>query len=292
MDEPTTYRDRIRIGYDLLSRSYRKVADFILTNYYDVSFMTAAQLAYAVGVDTTTVVRFSQRLGYNGYPELLNGIRGQVKAEIYASYVAPATGQEGVQSAFRERIERDRHTLGQLLVHNPPEHVERVGALLAGAAHILLLGEGMAAGLAESAAQQLRQAGLDACAASADPVQLAALLAAMAPGTLVVGLGTSEYGREVARAMEFARSRGAATIGVVGSLHSQINRMSDLVVYAPADGQGALHGLVALTAALSALAAQVAGNAPPGAAASEESVAQLYAFLVQPEVALPDEEEA
>ena len=29
-----------------------------MSNYYEVAFMTAAQLAYAVGVDTTTVVRF------------------------------------------------------------------------------------------------------------------------------------------------------------------------------------------------------------------------------------------
>ena len=80
------YREKIREYYDHLSRSYRKVADYIMSNYYEVSFMTAAQLAYAVGVDTTTVVRFSQRVGYNGYPELLNDIRDQVKAEIYAAY--------------------------------------------------------------------------------------------------------------------------------------------------------------------------------------------------------------
>ena len=73
------YREKIREYYDHLSRSYRKVADYIMSNYYEVSFMNAAQLAYAVGVDTTTVVRFSQRLGYNGYPELLNDIREQVK---------------------------------------------------------------------------------------------------------------------------------------------------------------------------------------------------------------------
>ena len=80
------YREKIREYYDHLSRSYRKVADYIMSNYYEVAFMTAAQLAYAVGVDTTTVVRFSQRLGYNGYPELLQDVREQVKSEIYAAY--------------------------------------------------------------------------------------------------------------------------------------------------------------------------------------------------------------
>ena len=57
-----------------------------MSNYYEVSFMTAAQLAYAVGVDTTTVVRFSQRLGYNGYPELLSDCARSGKIRNYASY--------------------------------------------------------------------------------------------------------------------------------------------------------------------------------------------------------------
>lgn len=60
------YREKIREHYEHLSRSYRRVADYIMSNYYEVAFMTAAQLAYAVSVDTTTVVRFSQRLGTMG----------------------------------------------------------------------------------------------------------------------------------------------------------------------------------------------------------------------------------
>ena len=89
------YREKIREYYDHLSRSYRRVADYIMSKYYEVSFMTAAQLAYAVGVDTTTVVRFSQRLGYNGYPELLHDIREQVKSEIYAAYEPKPTIRRG-----------------------------------------------------------------------------------------------------------------------------------------------------------------------------------------------------
>jgi len=58
------FRENIRKHYDHLSRSYRRVADFILSDYRTAAFMTAAELASAVDVDTTTVVRFAQRLGY------------------------------------------------------------------------------------------------------------------------------------------------------------------------------------------------------------------------------------
>src|SRR5690242_1719672 len=68
------FREQIRKHYDHLSRSYRRVADFILSDYRTAAFMTAAALADAVDVDTTTVVRFAQRLGYPGYPELIEDI--------------------------------------------------------------------------------------------------------------------------------------------------------------------------------------------------------------------------
>ncbi len=126
------YREKIREYYDHLSRSYRKVADYIMSNYYEVAFMTAAQLAYAVGVDTTTVVRFSQRLGYNGYPELLQDVREQVKSEIYAAYEPQILSPEDPAGAFRDRISQEQQNLRQLLVHNPPEHVEAIARLLAG----------------------------------------------------------------------------------------------------------------------------------------------------------------
>jgi len=138
------YREKIREYYDHLSRSYRKVADYIMSNYYEVSFMTAAQLAYAVGVDTTTVVRFSQRLGYNGYPELLNDIRSQVKLEIYAAYEPPMLAPDDAAKTFKDRIEQEQHNLKQTLIHNPPDHVRDIANLLTDAEHIIFFAEGYA----------------------------------------------------------------------------------------------------------------------------------------------------
>ena len=84
------FREQIRKHYDHLSRSYRRVADFILSDYRTAAFMTAAALADAVDVDTTTVVRFAQRLGYPGFPELIEDIQEQVKLELSQTYATPS----------------------------------------------------------------------------------------------------------------------------------------------------------------------------------------------------------
>ena len=277
------YREKIREYYDHLSRSYRKVADYIMSNYYEVAFMTAAQLAYAVGVDTTTVVRFSQRLGYNGYPELLQDVREQVKSEIYAAYEPQILSPEDPAGAFRDRISQEQQNLRQLLVHNPPEHVEGIARLLATAKRILLIGDGYADAVAETVAQMFRHRGIDAEYLPNDAVKKASSLMGVDSSVLVIGVSASDYGRDVARAMEYARSRGAHTLGVIGSMANPANRMSEIVIFAPTDVTGPLPSIVGLIAALTSLVLMAAKDNPASVDRHIETFEKAYQFLTQEE---------
>ena len=275
------YRTRIRERYGHLSRSYRRVADFMLSNYYEVSFMTAAQLAHAVKVDTTTVVRFSQRLGYNGYPDLLADIRTQVKTELYASYEPQELSSDDPANLFRDRIEQERRNLSQVLIHNPPDHVALVATMFAQATRILLVAEGYAGTVAKMMAAQLRHRGIEALAAEHDVVKRTATLLGVDKNTLVIGLSATTYGHDVARSLEFAQERGASTLGIVGSLASPVNRASDQIVFAPTDDSGPLPSIVALVAAASALVQMASRDNEASVERHEAAFVEAYDFLLQ-----------
>ena len=70
-----SYEDRIRHERTQMSKSFAKLADFLLDSYVEASFMTASELAQALNLDAATVVRFSQHLGYKGFPQLQREIR-------------------------------------------------------------------------------------------------------------------------------------------------------------------------------------------------------------------------
>lgn len=278
------YREKIREYYDHLSRSYRRVADYIMSNYYDVAFMTAAQLAYAVGVDTTTVVRFSQRLGYNGYPNLLQDVREQVKAEIYAAYRPQPLAPDDPAGVFKDRIEQEHQNLQQMLVQNPPNHLEAVARIFDGVERIVVVGEGYAETAAEMTAQQFRHRGIQAEFLSNDAVKKAGTLMYVDSSVLVIGISATAYGRDVARAMEFARARGARTLGIIGSLASPVNRTADLIVYAPTDATGPLPSIVALVAALSALVLIAAKESDETVDRHLDAFDAAYQFLTQEDI--------
>ncbi len=275
-----SYRERIQTYYERLSPSYRRVADFILARYYDVAFMTAAQLAQAVDVDTTTVVRFAQRLGYNGYPELLQEIRRQVKEEIYGVYQPQPLAHGDPAAVFKAQVERDMASLRQILVHNPASLVQEVVAMLEAANRIFLVAESYAGPVAHLLATELRHHDIRAEALPEDPVNRAATLADLESQDVVVGLTVTTHGESVARVLEFARSQGCRTLALVGSLENEAGRVADRVIHAPSEGSGSLQSVVPITAAATGLAQALAVRrmASPS---RQRRFTEVYHFLIR-----------
>ena len=77
-----SYEERIRQERSHMSKSFAKLADFLLDSYVEAAFMTASELAHTLNLDAATVVRFSQHLGYSGFPKLQREIRARVKHDL------------------------------------------------------------------------------------------------------------------------------------------------------------------------------------------------------------------
>ena len=62
--------DYITERFDEFSRSQKDVARYIVDHLDEAAFLTAEELARRASTSSSTVVRFSQALGFDGYPEL------------------------------------------------------------------------------------------------------------------------------------------------------------------------------------------------------------------------------
>jgi len=269
------FREQIRKHYDHLSRSYRRVADFILSDYRTAAFMTAAALANAVDVDTTTVVRFAQRLGYPGFPELIEDIQEQVKLELSQTYATPPE-EEGLHAKVQSLVAKDRANLEKALAHNTLETLENILDMLRAAPRIVVTGESYAAPLAESFAGMIRDAGLPVVFASGDVYERAAALAHVVRKEVIIGMTPVEGASGVAKILRFARQEGALTLACTPSLSSQAARAAEHLLYAPGETEGTLPSLTGLYAILTAIA-QALGTLQPEAA-NKRSVAIAQAL--------------
>src|SRR4030042_5872874 len=125
-----TYEQNIRRQRADMSKSFAKLADFLLDSYVEASFMTASELAHTLNLDAATVVRFSQYLSYAGFPELQQEIRDRVKEDLLRR---PSEAEiEGsvpaiVNAAMRELSLAMEHTRISLDTDSLDRLVERIG---------------------------------------------------------------------------------------------------------------------------------------------------------------------
>ena len=103
-----TLSSYIRERFEEFSRSQKDVARYIVDHLEEAAFQTAEELARRADTSSSTVVRFSQALGFDGFPELQEAARDEYKRRTHA----PAGGTRGrirVGAAdAREQRVRDR----------------------------------------------------------------------------------------------------------------------------------------------------------------------------------------
>src|SRR6516164_9793176 len=81
----------IRSRFDEFSRSQKDVAQYIVDHLDEAAFQTAEELARRASTSSSTVVRFSQALGFEGFPELQQAARDEYRRQL-----PEGTGQAAV----------------------------------------------------------------------------------------------------------------------------------------------------------------------------------------------------
>src|SRR5882757_4992731 len=69
----------IQARFDEFSRSQKDVAQYIVDHLDEAAFQTAEELARRASTSSSTVVRFSQALGFEGFPELQQAARDEYR---------------------------------------------------------------------------------------------------------------------------------------------------------------------------------------------------------------------
>src|SRR5487761_919877 len=72
----------IKARFDECSRSQKDVAQYIVDHLDEAAFQTAEELARRANTSSSTVVRFSQALGFEGFPELQQAARDEYRRRV------------------------------------------------------------------------------------------------------------------------------------------------------------------------------------------------------------------
>ena len=248
--------EKIRQLYPQLTKSQRRLADFIAASYQEAAFMTASRLARRVGVNEATVIRFAQRLDYAGYPDLIQDIQAIVQEELKLRFETAEREREPLFDVLNNEVENLQRAISHISAPVAREAVK----LLQEAERLYVIGQGPSWGLAQLFAASLQNLGLAAVSSLTDPSSLAATLQEMGEQCVVIVIAATPETQDLANALRYANDKGAHTLALTWSPISPCAQAADLAISSPANDLFILPSFAVLATLLDALLQRLAAD--------------------------------
>jgi DNA-binding MurR/RpiR family transcriptional regulator len=254
----------IQARFDDFSRSQKDVAQYIVDHLDEVAFQTAEELARRANTSSSTVVRFSQALGFEGFPELQSSAR-----EEYRRRVANGTATNGHaggeiaplfsldQNEFETALAADHVNVEETARKVSRSDVESVIDAIIAADRILIAGTDQMAFFASYLRHLLMLLDLRAETVASPSQEALSRLGRVDDQTLVIGLSAGRPHPLVVRAMKLARHRKARTVAITDATLSEVAKLAQTKLYYSSNSSGYVRSHTALLAMIQALACGV-----------------------------------
>jgi DNA-binding MurR/RpiR family transcriptional regulator len=223
------------------------------------SYAAAAEVADRARVNTATVVRAAQSLGFDGWL----AFRAELRSRYLVSLSAPEVAAEHAGHPERPAaaaISQDIANLVQISRSMDPGVVEAFAATIAAADRTTVVAAGSYTALAAPLAHLATVMGYQVSMETRGGSHLANVLGQMSERSCLVAVSFWRLHRETLRAAEAARARGAAVCVITDSVSSPLTAVASHAVIVPSEGASwfpsMTAGVSAVTAVLTALEQQ------------------------------------
>jgi DNA-binding MurR/RpiR family transcriptional regulator len=278
-----------------LSKSHKKLAEYISTNYDKAAFMTASRLGEKVGVSESTVVRFATEMGYKGYPELQKELQHKIKSKLTAvQRMEVSSTLIGEDDAIKKVLNGDIELIRQTLENVSEEQFRKAVSLINNARKIYILGVRSSASLASFLYFYLNPVFENVVLVdTSSGSEMFEQMFRIDENDVCVAISFPRYSKQTINALRFINDRGTNIIAITDSAVSPIAEFSDTVLVAKSDMVSVVYSLVAPLSLINALVVALCLKRPQAVKKSLETLEEVwnnYQVYLNDEINFIDEE--
>ena len=238
-----------------LSSSRKKLIKQILSEPEEIFFLSSREMGDRYGVDSSTIVRTVQAMGYEKYAYFIRDLRNHFVVQItpYSAMKAATKKKSSVAGYIQQSVAQDLENLNALEKNLDPEKVVGISTRIFHARRILVVGVDYAASLAISLAYGLVRQGIDAEAPTGSKGVVQNKVRVLTKKDLLIGISFSPGLQETIDAVKRANLQGVPTIGITDSDKSPIAQFCDDYLIASIERTSFFDSYVAPVAAINAI---------------------------------------
>ena len=243
------YNDIIKViqkEYPRLSKGHRLIAEYLINHYDTAAFMTAASLGETVGVSESTVVRFANVLGYEGYRELQKELQELVKSKLTTvQRISLSSEFSNFENALREVIKKDIHNIENILKEIDYRAFHEALNITLEAEHVYILGLRSSSFLAGYLGFYLNFILDNVKIITAGPNDVFEQPFKANKRDVIIGISYPRYSKRTLEALDYAKEKGCKVLTITDSLMSPANQYSDCTLIASSNMISFVDSLVA-----------------------------------------------
>ena len=250
---------RIDSIYPSLSKGQKKIANAILKDYDKAAYLTASRLGAMVGVSESTVVRFANELGFEGYSEFQRAVQELVRVRLTPNQRIEVTKKrigraDILESVMESDISKIRYTLEKL---DRDVFYKSVDAIL-GARNIYILGARSTEFLAKLLSYNLSL--IFDNVRFVNPTSSAEVfeqIFSVGEKDTIIAFSFPRYSSKMVSALKYARQKGAKAVVFTDSSISPLAEFSNYLLLAQSDMASFMDSLVAPISIINALIVEI-----------------------------------
>lgn len=224
---------KIRERYSQMSRAEKKISDYVLSDAQNCLGLTTVDIAARSGVSTATVIRYVQKLGFDGLEGFKMAMAAAAAQEPEESVVDPIIQtSDDLDTLCRKMNVLISDTLQDFFYQLDQEALAAAIGLVRSARHIYLLGIGASMLSAYDLFHKLRRAGFPA-EFYQDTDMLVEFFNYTDERDVVIAFSYSGQSQEVLYACQVAREQRAKIIAVTRKRDSVLQDLADISLLVP-----------------------------------------------------------
>lgn len=226
--------EQIHDNYAGMTKTHRKIANYLMENYNGVAFTTLEDLAGRIDVSTTSVIRFARTLGYPGYAAFQSRMRREMMKKIsFPERLDKSLQQHKTENIFRDFCDIAVRNLQSAIKNVDTEVWNQAVQTIVGARHIYIYGSRVTFSMAAYLQSSLTLLH--------DDVHLLTGVGGLYPEELV-GAGEGDvcitfmfprYQRQMADFLSWLRKRGVKVVMFTAPEHGAVKHIGDYFLCTP-----------------------------------------------------------
>lgn len=246
--------NQIQKKFPKLSKGQKLIAQYIIENYDKAAFMTASKLANKVGVSESTVVRFANALGFEGYPQLQKGLEEIIKTKLTTVQRVEMASEYSNEGAILKKVlKSDMDNIRTTLEKIDYDVFQQVVDKICSAEKIYIVGLRSSTALADYFGFYLNLILDNVKIVSYGISNIFEQILRISERDLVIGIGFPRYSIQTVDALTYAKEQGATIVGITDSLLSPLASIADYPLTAKSNMASFVDSLVAPLSLINAL---------------------------------------